>query len=413
MINFEKHTLSNGLKLIIHQNNTTELTTLNILYNIGAKHESPNKTGFAHLFEHLMFGGSQHIAHYDTVAQQIGAENNAFTSNDITDYYLTFPTNNLETALWLEADRMQQLDFSEKSLTTQKNVVIEEFKQRYLNQPYGDMWLKMRPMAYKKHPYQWATIGKNIEHIEQATLADVKDFFYLHYRPNNAIMVIAGNIDPNEALTLTKKWFETIEQSTTTKPQLPKEPTQTQAQHLDIHADVPLNALYKAYHMPSRISPDFYAADLLSDVMGRGKSSLLVDELVKKQTLFSNISAYISGETDESLLMISGNLSEGTTFDEAEKALQTQLDSLKNQLIDPDELQKVKNQAEASFVFGESNTQNVAMQLAFFELLGDAELINTDYKKYLDVSATQIQNAAQKILDPNNCSTIHYHKTIK
>jgi predicted Zn-dependent peptidase len=411
MIHFEKHTLPNGLRLIIHPDPSTTLATLNILYNVGARDEQPTHTGFAHLFEHLMFGGSQHIPNYDGVAQSIGAENNAFTSNDITNYYLTFPSNNLETALWLEADRMLQLDFSQKSLEVQQGVVIEEFKQRYLNQPYGDAWLHLRPLAYKKHPYKWATIGKNIKQIQNATLTDVESFFYTHYRPNNAIVVVAGNVQPAEVLQLVQKWFGTIPEGNprpaATHKNLPTEPAQRAARRKIISAPVPCAMLYKAYHICPRTHADFYASDLLSDVLGRGKASRLYQALVKNQPIFASINAYISGDIDAGLLIIQGQIANGTTTAQAEAALETELQMLyKN--ITPNELQKTKNQAEAATTFNEATALNVAIQLAYHELLGDANGINTELKHYQNVEITHLKKLAKRIFAPHNCSTLIY-----
>ena len=417
MIKFEKYTLDNGLTLIVHPDPSTTLATLNILYNVGARDENPTQTGFAHLFEHLMFGGSEHIPNYDGVAQSIGAENNAFTSNDITNYYLSFPSNNLETALWLEADRMHQLSFSQKSLEVQQGVVVEEFKQRYLNQPYGDAWLKLRPLAYKKHPYKWATIGKNIAHIQDARLQDVEDFFYTHYRPNNAIMVVAGNVNAQEVLELVKKWFGDIPKGAprpaATQKQLPQETAQKAPRRKIIKTKLPSAMLYKAYHIVARYHPSFYATDLISDVLGRGKSSRLHQSLVKNQKLFANISAYISGDIDAGLLIIQGQIANGIPTEQAEAALEAEINGMKQQIISDKELQKIKNQAEASTTFNESNTLNVAIQLAYHELLGDAEGINTELEHYQKVTSKDIYDAAQAILQPTNSSTLIYEPVLK
>lgn len=325
MIQYEKFTLSNGLKVLVHQNKNVGIAVFNLLYNVGAKDENENKTGFAHLFEHLMFGGSKHIPNFDEHLQRVGGKCNAFISNDIINYYITLPASNLETAFWLESDRMLSLSFDEKVLEVQKNVVIEEFKQHYLNQPYGDVWLKLRPLAYKKHPYRWATIGKDISHIEQATMQDVKDFFFRFYRPNNAILCVAGNVSVAEVERLARKWFEPIEVGKPYHRNLPAEPVQTEARWLEVSAPVPLNALYKAYKMPARLHPTFEAADLISDILGRGKSSRLFENLVRKKQLFTDISTYVTDSVDEGLLVVQGVLNPDVSLQEANQAVENEI----------------------------------------------------------------------------------------
>ncbi len=411
MINFEKFTLKNGLKIIVHTDTSTPIVAFNMLYNVGARDENENQTGFAHLFEHLMFGGSVNIPNFDEPLQKVGGNNNAFTSNDITNYYITLPKDNLATAFWLEADRMLSLAFTEKSLAVQKNVVIEEFKQNYLNQPYGDVWLLLRPLAYKKHPYKWATIGKEIAHIENATMQDVKSFFYKHYCPNNAILTVAGNIKLKEIKHLAAKWFGDIPLRDVPLRQLPKEPKQTQERRLKVARDVPANAIYKAYKMCAKTHKDYHATDLLSDVLSLGNSSRLYKTLLKKEKLFSEINAYVLGSIDDGLFIISGNLLDGITFDEAEKGIINQLNLIKNELISDDELTKVKNKIESTQIFAETNILNKAMNLSFAELLGNANDVNTETEKYQNVSKQDIKRIANQILVPTNCSTLIYAKT--
>lgn len=411
MINFEKFTLKNGLKIIVHTDTSTPIVAFNMLYNVGARDENENQTGFAHLFEHLMFGGSVNIPNFDEPLQKVGGNNNAFTSNDITNYYITLPKDNLATAFWLEADRMLSLAFTEKSLAVQKNVVIEEFKQNYLNQPYGDVWLLLRPLAYKKHPYKWATIGKEIAHIENATMQDVKSFFYKHYCPNNAILTVAGNIKLKEIKHLAEKWFGDIPLRDVPLRQLPKEPKQTQERRLKVARDVPANAIYKAYKMCAKTHKDYHATDLLSDVLSLGNSSRLYKTLLKKEKLFSEINAYVLGSIDDGLFIISGNLLDGITFDEAEKGIINQLNLIKNELISDDELTKVKNKIESTQIFAETNILNKAMNLSFAELLGNANDVNTETEKYQNVSKQDIKRIANQILVPTNCSTLIYAKT--
>ncbi|MBL4669061.1 MAG: insulinase family protein [Flavobacteriales bacterium] len=410
MINFEKFTLENGLKVIVHKDKSTPIVAFNLLYDVGARDENENQTGFAHLFEHLMFGGSLNIPNFDEPLQKVGGTNNAFTSNDITNYYITLPKDNLETAFWLDSDRMLSLAFTDKSLEVQRNVVIEEFKQNYLNQPYGDVWLLLRPLAYQTHPYKWATIGKEVSHIENATMDDVKTFFHKHYRPNNAILTVAGNVELNEIKQLTRKWFGDIPKGDVPQRKLPKEPQQTEEKRLEVERDVPANAIYKAYKMCSKTHPDYFITDLLSDILSLGKSSRLYISLVKKQKLFSEISAYISGSHDEGLLTISGKLQDGITFDSAEKAILKEIENIKLELVKENELSKVKNKIESTTQFSETSVLNKAMNLSFAELLGDANDVNLEVDKYQQITTEDIQRVANAILNKTNCSTLIYAK---
>ncbi|MEY3679085.1 MAG: hypothetical protein RI924_1226, partial [Bacteroidota bacterium] len=401
-------TLANGLTVLVHEDATTPMAVLNILYDVGARDENPNQTGFAHLFEHLMFGGSVNIPSYDEPLQRVGGENNAFTSNDITNYYITLPAVNLETAFWLESDRMLSLAFSEKSLDVQRNVVCEEFKQRYLNQPYGDVWLRLRPLAYQAHPYQWATIGKELSHIENARIEDVKAFFHRFYVPSNAIMVVAGAVKLSEVKQLAERWFGPIPGGVKPKRTLPQEPTQTTARQEVITAKVPLNAIYKAFHMPSRTDEDYYAADLLSDILSSGNSSRLYRNLLKEQQLFSDINAYHLGSLDPGLMVVEGKLAPGLSMGAADEAIWTELDLLKDEFVIEEELNKVKNKMESTMVFAEMSLLEKAMNLAYFELLGDADELNEEVSKYLNVSAEDIRRLARKIFCPENSSTLYY-----
>jgi len=408
MIKFEKFELANGLKVIVHQDKSTPLACINILYNVGSRDENSNQTGFAHLFEHLMFGGSVNIPNYDEPLQRVGGENNAFTTNDITNYHLSLPADNLETGFWLESDRMLSLAFSEKSLEVQRSVVIEEFKQRYLNQPYGDVWLLLRPMAYKVHPYSWDTIGKEISHIENVKIEDVKKFFKTFYCPNNAIMVVAGNVEVEEVKQLSEKWFGTIPKGPDNNRNLPQEPEQTEARSLTVERDVPVDAIYKAYHMCSRYDKEYYAVDLISDVLSQGNSSRLHNTLIKDKKLFSDIHAYVMSDFDKGLFVISGKLTEGVTMEQAEGAINEELQKIKSELVSVDELTKVKNKMEASHVFGEVDILNKATNLAVSELLGDADMINNEVGKYLSVTAEQINEQSNIIFRKENCSTLYY-----
>ncbi len=408
MIEIKKYKLENGLRIIVHPDKTTPLAAVNVLYNVGAKDENADKTGFAHLFEHLMFGGSINVPSYDSPLQNVGGDNNAWTSNDMTNYYLTLPAANIETGFWLEADRMLELDFSQESLDVQRKVVIEEYKQRYLNQPYGDIPLLVRPMIYKKHPYQWPTIGKDIKHIEEATIEDVKAFFYSHYAPNNAILSVSGNVDPEEILQLAEKWFGGIPARDIKPRQLPQEPKQTEKRELIVERDVPADMLHMSFHMCARMDDDYYTMDLLSDVLSNGTSSRLNQRLVKEQKLFTDVHAYISGDVEPGLFTFSGNVSANVDIKEAEKAIWNEIELIKKELVSDYEMQKVKNKVESSIVFSEINFLNKAMNLAQFELLGEAEDINREVDKYRAVTAQQIQNCCKAVLVESNCSVLYY-----
>ena len=408
MINFEKFELNNGLKVIVHHDPSTPVVALNILYNVGARDEDPDKTGFAHLFEHLMFGGSVHIPKYDTPLENAGGENNAFTNNDITNYYLTIPKQNLELAFWLESDRMLNLAFSKKSLEIQRNVVIEEFKQSYLNQPYGDVWLLLRPLAYKVHPYKWSTIGREISHIEHATMEDVRAFYKKFYNPDNAILTVAGNVSTDEVRKLAQKWFEPIARGPEIIRSLPAEPEQQKARTLSVERNVPFDGIYKAFHMCSRKDEKYYATDLISDILSNGDSSRLYARLVKQQKLFSDVQAYVTSDIDEGLFIFTGKLVKGVSMERAEEALNKEIAELRKQKVNPAELAKVKNKIESTLEFSEISVLNKAMNLTYSELLGDADLINQEKEKYVRVSAGLIKETAEQTFRSDNCSTLYY-----
>ncbi len=407
-IDFERFVLKNGLRVIVHTDHRTPVVALNILYHVGSRDEDSQKTGMAHLFEHLMFEGSLHIPDFDSPLESVGGENNAFTNTDFTNYYLTVPKQNLETAFWLESDRMLGLSFSEEKLQVQKNIVCEEFRQNYLNQPYGDSWLLLRPLAYQVHPYSWSTIGKDTGAIEGITLADVKEFYKTFYNPSNAILAVAGNITTKEVETLCRKWFEPIENKAQPARFLPREPQQQTGRKLQIERDVPFHAIYKAWHICDRFSPEFYPTDLLSDLLAAGQSSRLYKALVKEQRLFSEISAQLTGEIDPGLLVIHGKLVEGVSFEEAEGALQHELEVLVTTPVSENELQKVKNRTESLFAFSSIRALDRAMNLAYYELLGDAGKLNEVMDLYGQVSEKEVMLAARSVLRQENCSSIYY-----
>jgi zinc protease len=408
MIAFEEFQLDNGLRVIVHEDPTVQIAVMNILYDVGSRDEQPDKTGFAHLFEHLMFGGSKNIPSYDEPLQLVGGENNAFTNTDITNYYLTLPATNLETGFWLESDRMLSLSFDPKVLEVQRKVVIEEFKQRYLNQPYGDVWLKLRPLAYKTHPYQWATIGKEISHIENATLDDVRDFFYTHYVPNNAILVVAGNVTIEQVKALCEKWFAPIPAGKRRERQLRREGPQTEKRISEVSAAVPADAFYKAWHMPGRFHDDYYACDLLSDILSRGQSSRLYQKLVKEKEIFTSISSFVMGSIDPGLLVVSGRVKPGVSLSEADAEVQAILNEMIDKGPTDEELRKVKNQAGATIEFGEIEVMNRAMNLAFAKLSGDAHLVNQELDLIERVSVGDVRRVASEILKESNSSTLYY-----
>jgi zinc protease len=414
MVNYSRFTLENGLRVLVHEDRSTPLVTMNILYNVGSRDEDPEKTGFAHLFEHLMFGGSVNIPDYDLPLQLVGAENNAFTNNDITNYYLTIPSDNIETGFWLESDRMLELDFSQKNLDTQKNVVIEEFKQRYLNQPYGDAILKLRPMAFKVHPYRWSTIGMDISHIENAVLEDVRKFFYSHYAPNNAILCLSGNITAERSRALAEKWFGPIERRRIASRNLPAEPVQTEERISEIVKDVPSDMLYKVWHTNSRLNGDFYTLDLITDLLAGGESGRLHTQLVREKKLFSDINAYITSDIDPGLIILHGTLMKNINFRTAESAVDEVIDNLKNSTKGiADEIEKVKNKFESSTVFSNTSILNKAMNLCFFELLGNAGMINNEVDEYRKVTIEMVQNATSEYFIKSNCSSLYYKSTLR
>ena len=413
MIHVNKLTLPNGLVVVHNEDRSTRMAALNLLYKVGARDEHPDHTGFAHLFEHLMFGGSVNIPDYDTPVQQAGGENNAWTNNDITNYYVTLPAHNIELAFWLESDRMLGLDFNPKSLEVQRQVVIEEFKQRNLNQPYGDDSHLLRALAYKVHPYRWPTIGKDISHIAHATLDEVKDFFFHYYAPNNAILAVTGNITWEETVRLAEKWFAPIPRRDVPARRLPREPRQTEARRMEVERAVPVDALYLCFHMCDRLHPDYYAFDMLSDILSNGKSSRLIRRLVVERRICSSIDAYISGSLDAGLFHIIGKPAPGYTLQDVERAVWEELEEIKRTPTDQHELDKVKNRYEAEQIFGNINYLNVATNLAYFEMLSRAEDLNDEVRKYRNVTAQQLQRVAQETFIPENSCTLYYNAEAK
>jgi len=409
MIQFEKFILPNGLRVIVHRDTSTPMAVVDVMYDVGARDEDAERTGFAHLFEHLMFGGSLNIPMYDEPLQMAGGENNAYTTNDLTNYYIQLPAENLETAFWLESDRMLSLAFSEKSLDVQRKVVCEEFKEHYLNKPYGDVWHKIRELAYTRHPYRWMTIGKDLSHVENARLEDVKNFFFRHYRPANAILVVAGNVTFARVKELAEKWFGDIPSGEKYVRRLPEEPVQREARKLEVKADVPLDAFYKCWHIYPRLDRRYYIADLITDVLSGGGSSRLFQSLVKEKKLFSNIECHHTGSLDSGLLVIEGKLVKGVIMKEAEKAVENEVDKLRSEPVSASELQKVKNKVESMIAFEDLSVMSRANSLAYYELLGDAAWMNFELEKYNSVTPEDMLNESRNIFREENSNTLYYY----
>jgi len=408
MIKFDRFILPNGLKVLVHPDKSTPMAVVNVLYDVGARDENPNQTGFAHLFEHLMFGGSINIPDYDDPLQNAGGENNAYTTNDLTNYYCQLPAENVETAFWLESDRMLSLAFSKKSLDVQRKVVCEEFKEHYINKPYGDVWHIMRELAYKEHPYRWMTIGKELSHVEDAQLEDVKNFFFKHYTPSNAIVVVAGDVSTEQVKGLSEKWFGDIPSGNGYTRLLPQEKIQEEERRMTVRRKVPMDAIYKTWHMCSRNDDDYYATDLLIDIIGGGASSRLYQKLVKEDQLFVHITCYHFGSLDNGLLTIEGQLVKGVDIRLAEAAIEKELDKIRNEKIEERELQKVQNKTESVMAFEDMSVMNRAGSLAFYELLGNGEKMNEEFKLYQAVTVADLHRVASTVLKPSNSNTLWY-----
>jgi zinc protease len=408
MIKYDRFLLSNGLRVLVHEDASTPMVVVNVLYDVGARDEDPKRTGFAHLFEHLMFGGSVNIEDFETPLQLAGGENNAYTTNDFTNYYIQLPAENIETAFWLESDRMLSLAFGEKSLEVQRKVVMEEFKEHYINKPYGDVWFKLRELVYQKHPYRWMTIGSELSHIEQAKLEDVERFFFKYYRPANAILVVAGKTTAQQVRELAEKWFGDIPAGEKYVRALPQEPVQKESRRLELKAEVPLDALYKCYPMAARTESGYYVADLITEVLGGGASSRLHQTLVKEKKLFSHIECYHTGSVDPGLVVFEGKLIKGVSMEAADAAVEAELARMMAEPITEKELAKVKNKTESAIVFEDMSVMNRANSLAIYELLGDVEMMNTELDKYRAVTAAEMLETSRRIFDPLNSNTLYY-----
>ncbi len=408
MIEYRQTRLANGLTVIANRDGASRMAAVNILYKVGARNEDPRRTGFAHLFEHLMFRGTREVPDFDTPVQMACGENNAFTNNDYTDFYITLPVANIETALWLESDRMTGLDLSAEACEVEKRVVIEEFRQRYLNQPYGDMNMLLRALAYERHPYRWATIGLTPDHIEAATLDEVRDFYRRFYHPSNAILSVSADIDPDEVFALAEKWFAPIADSGCAATPIPPEPEQRAARRRVVERDVPATAITVAYHMGDRLSRDFHAGDMASDLLAGGDSARLYEHLIKGEKLFSGVNAYITGDVDCGLFVFTGQLLPSTTEERAEEALRREAEELMRGAISDYEMEKVKNKFEANTLFGELNVMNKAMNLGYYAMLGDTALVNREVDIYRSLTADDVADFSRRTFRADNSSTIIY-----
>lgn len=410
MITFEKHTLANGLQVAANRDRCSKMAALNLLYKVGARNETPEQTGFAHLFEHLMFRGTRRIPNFDAPVQMACGENNAFTNNDYTDYYITLPTPNIETAFWLESDRMTGLSLSRRKLETEKRVVLEEFNQRYLNQPYGDMTKLLREMVYRVHPYRWCAIGRTPEHVAAATLEDAERFYRRYYRPSNAILSVSGDIEPEQVFAMAERWFGEIPDTPAHHDPLPAEPMQTSARRLKVDRDVPATAITIAFPMGGRLSRDYYLLDLISDLLSGGESARLYDSLIRRRRLFSAINAYITGDIDPGMFIITGQIMEGVSEQQAEEALWEELRQLQEVAVGGYELEKVKNKFEAGVMFGELNVMNKAMNVGYYLMLGHPDLINSETDIFRSINAYDIIRESRRIFRPELSSTLIYRK---
>ena len=409
MIPYTRKTLPNGLTVVVNRDRTSKLAAVNILYRVGARNENPARTGFAHLFEHLMFRGTRAVENFDLPVQMASGDNNAFTNNDYTDFYITLPKDNLETALWLESDRMEGLDITPAKLEAEKKVVIEEFRQRYLNQPYGDQTMLLRALAYKVHPYRWAAIGLTTDHIAEATLEDVEAFYRTHYRPSNAVLSISADIEEERMLELAEKWFAPLADRPADAAPIPQEPAQTEARREEVERDVPAPTVTVAYHMGGRTDAGFYTADLVSDLLAGGDSGRLYTHLVKERRLLSSVNAYVTGDVDPGLFVFTGQLLPGVTPKEAEAAFREEIETLQTASAAAREIEKVKNKFEANTLFGELNVMNKAMNLGFYEMLGDLALINREVGLYRAVGDDDIRSFSSRTFRPENSSTLIYN----
>lgn len=412
MINIARHQLSNGLRVVHSKNAASGMVAVNLLYKAGSRNEQYEHTGLAHLVEHLMFGGSEAVKNFDHVMQEAGGENNAWTSNDITNYYELLPVQNIETALWVEADRMRNLLLTDKSVEVQRNVVCEEFKQRCLNTPYGDSGHLLRGMVYRIHPYRWPVIGKALSDIEQMPKEVIQSFYEQYYVPENAILSIVGNIDSDKAFSLVEKWFGDLSNETAKQSRfIPEEPKQCESREFRVVKDVPRDMLVMAFRMCGRCGGSYEACDLISDILSNGRSSRMFRNIYAKGTLVSSIDASISGDLDSGMFIIKSQLLPGVGFQAVERAIREETDRLISEGVGNWELEKTLNRFESNQLFANLNNEERASNLAYYEMLGDANLINSEVGKYRGITSRRISEVAARLFADDNCSTLYYESS--
>ena len=408
MIHFNSHRLKNGLRLIHHYNATTSMVAVNLLFDVGSSDENPSKTGLAHLMEHLMFSGSKHVAKFDDMLQRAGGDSNAWTSCDVTNYYDVLPVHNLETALWLESERLVNLNLTEENIAIQKSVVTEEFKQRYLNQPYGDVLHLTHGLAYEVHPYRWPTIGLDVDTIKSFTSDDIINFHNRFYSVNNMVLCISGNVDFDTAVKLVEKWFGDIEPYDIAPRNLPEEPVQQQCRFITHKSEVPNNMLFLTYHMCSRTSADYPVSDIISDILGNGMSSRFYQQLILNTNMFADVDASVMGARDPGLFYIRARLEQGVDFDKARDAINEVLRQLIDGGATQHEIDKCVNKYISNKLFENVGYAEKAVSLCMHELLWGAQGINTENDRYREITPQAVNSVASQLFDSNNCSIIYY-----
>ncbi len=409
-IKFSKRVLHNGLTVIIHRDISTAMASINLLYKVGSRDEDFNHTGLAHLFEHLMFSGSERVENFDEVLQRAAAENNAFTNNEYTNYYIALPATNLATALFVEADRLRALTLSQESLDVQRKVVVEEFAQRYTNKPYGDVWPMLREMLYdNEHPYSYTTIGRSTQHIEKTTLEDARRFYNRYYTPQNAILSIVSPLETELVFQEVQRWFETIEPKHTESLERDFSQFNYKNSHREVERDVPASMIYICIPMEGRTSHQATVLDVATDVLSGGESSRLVQRLVKGDALFSSVNCYLTAEKGTGILVTTGRLMEGVTMEQAEEALWRELDNIARDGVTSYELEKVRNKYEANNYFSLINSLNKAMNLAYYEFLGSADMINSVVEQHAAVENHHIKEVCSEIFQKEKASTLYYN----
>ena len=403
--------LSNGLRIVHIPVEDSQMVYVNLLYGAGARNEKYDCTGIAHLLEHLMFEGTEAVPSFDEPLERAGGENNAYTNNDITNYYISLPKENAELAFWMESDRMCNIKFGKEKVNIQRQVVIEEFKQTTLNRPYGDVSMILRSMAYKKHPYRWSTIGRKFSHIADVPCSVLRSFYKRYYAPDNAVLSVVGNISFEQVLEWSNKWFGCIPAKGFVSPELPEEPKQVRQRRKVVYRNVPENALYMGFHMGGRLSPDYYPCDVISDVLSNGYSGRLLLRLVKEKKLFSRIDAFISGSEDPGMFWIYSRVPDGVAVEDAEAAVWQELELLKHELVPDEELEKVRNRFESEFTFRNLGGENLSNNIALAEWRGSLDSHFREPEYYRAVTDTDVRNTARELFRKGNSVVLYYLKT--